>query len=39
MNYLPDDLKNKQFYFPAENGQEKRFKEWLKFLWKKIKRY
>lgn len=38
-NYLPDDLKNKQFYFPTENGQEKRLKEWLKFLWKKTKRY
>ena len=25
-NYLPDDLKNKQFYFPTENGQEKKIK-------------
>lgn len=23
-NYLPDNLKNKQFYFPSENGQEKK---------------
>ncbi len=38
-NYLPDDLKNKQFYFPTENGQEKRLKEWLKFLWKTKKNY
>jgi putative ATPase len=38
-NYLPDDLKNKQFYFPTENGQEKRLKEWLKFLWKAKKNY
>ena len=38
-NYLPDDLRNKQFYFPSENGQEKRLKDWLKFLWKKTKRY
>ena len=38
-NYLPDDLKNKQFYFPSENGQEKRLKDWLKFLWKTIKNY
>lgn len=38
-NYLPDDLKNKQFYFPTENGQEKKLKDWLKFLWKKTKRY
>ena len=29
-NYLPEDLKNKQFYFPTENGQEKRLKDWLK---------
>ena len=38
-NYLPDDLKNKQFYFPSENGQEKRLKDWLKFLWKTKKNY
>ena len=38
-NYLPDDLKNKQFYFPTENGQEKKLKDWLKFLWKAKKNY
>jgi putative ATPase len=38
-NYLPDDLKNRQFYFPTENGQEKRLKDWLKFLWKTKKNY
>ncbi len=38
-NYLPDDLKNKQFYFPTENGQEKKLKDWLKFLWKTKKKY
>jgi putative ATPase len=38
-NYLPEDLKNKQFYFPTENGQEKRVKDWLKFLWKTKKNY
>lgn len=38
-NYLPDELKTKQFYFPTENGQEKRLKEWLKFLWKTKKNY
>ena len=38
-NYLPEDLKNKQFYFPSENGQEKRLKDWLKFLWKTKKNY
>jgi putative ATPase len=38
-NYLPDDLKNKQFYFPTEIGQEKRLKDWLKFIWKTKKNY
>lgn len=38
-NYLPEDLKNKQFYFPTENGQEKRLKDWLKFLWNTKKNY
>jgi len=38
-NYLPEELKNKQFYFPSENGQEKRLKDWLKFLWKTKKNY
>ena len=38
-DYLPDELKGKQFYFPSEQGQEKKIKEWLKSLWKKKKRY
>lgn len=38
-DYLPKELKTKQFYFPTENGQEKRLKEWLKFLWKSKKNY
>ncbi len=38
-DYLPKELKNKQFYFPTENGQEKRLKDWLKFLWKTKKNY
>ena len=38
-NYLPEELKGRQFYFPTENGQEKKIKEWLKFLWKKLKKY
>lgn len=38
-NYLPENLKNKQFYFPTEIGQEKRLKDWLKFLWKTKKNY
>jgi putative ATPase len=33
-NYLPEELKGSQFYFPSENGQEKNLKERLKFLWK-----
>ncbi|MFO7525332.1 MAG: replication-associated recombination protein A [Ignavibacteriaceae bacterium] len=38
-NYLPDELKGEQFYFPTENGQEKKIKDWLKFLWKNKKKY
>lgn len=38
-NYLPEEIKGKQFYLPTENGQEKKIKEWLKFLWKKLKKY
>jgi putative ATPase len=38
-NYLPDELAGKQFYFPTEEGQEKKIKEWLKFLWKTKKKY
>ena len=38
-SYLPDELKNKQFYFPTEIGQEKKLKDWLKFLWKGRKKY
>ena len=38
-NYLPDELKNMQYYFPSEIGQEKKLKDWLKFLWKGKKKY
>ncbi len=38
-NYLPEELKNAQYYFPTENGQEKSLKERLKFLWKSWKKY
>ncbi len=38
-NYLPEELKNAQYYFPTENGQEKSLKERLKLLWKNRKRY
>ncbi len=37
--YLPKEMKKKQFYFPSENGQEKLFKERLAFLWKENKKY
>jgi len=38
-NYLPEELKGSQFYFPSENGQEKNLKERLKFLWRGKKKY
>lgn len=38
-NYLPEELTGKQYYLPTENGQEKKLKDWLKFLWKKKKKY
>lgn len=38
-NFLPDEIANKQFYFPSENGQEKKLKERLKSLWKGKKKY
>ncbi|MHB8579391.1 MAG: replication-associated recombination protein A [Ignavibacteriaceae bacterium] len=38
-NYLPEELKNVQYYFPTENGQEKSLKERLKLLWKSKKKY
>ncbi len=38
-NYLPEELKNKQYYFPSEMGQEKNLKERLKSLWKRKKKY
>ncbi|WP_029521314.1 replication-associated recombination protein A [Persephonella sp. IF05-L8] len=38
-NYLPAELKNKQYYLPTENGREKKIKERLKNLWKGIKKY
>jgi putative ATPase len=38
-NYLPDELKNQQYYFPTENGNEKNLKDRLKNLWKNKKKY
>ncbi len=37
--YLPDQLKNKTYYHPTENGREKQIKERLEMLWKKVKKY
>jgi len=38
-DYLPENLKSKQYYLPTENGQEKKLKERLKALWKGKKKY
>lgn len=38
-DYLPEELKNAQYYLPTENGQEKNLKERLKSLWKNRKKY
>ena len=38
-NYLPEELKGTQYYFPTENGQEKSIKDRLKAFWKNRKKY
>ncbi|MBI9070537.1 MAG: replication-associated recombination protein A [Melioribacteraceae bacterium] len=38
-NYLPDEMKNTQYYHPTENGIEKSLKERLVSFWKGIKKY
>ncbi|MGK9476522.1 replication-associated recombination protein A [Melioribacter sp. OK-6-Me] len=38
-NYLPEELKGKQYYHPTENGLEKNIKERLSLIWKKLKKY
>ena len=38
-NYLPEELKGKQYYLPTENGLEKGLKDRLKSLWKNRKKY
>jgi len=38
-DYFPKELKQSQYYFPTEIGQEKKLKDWLKFLWKNKKKY
>lgn len=31
--YLPDELKDRSYYIPTENGYEKNIKKWLEFLY------
>jgi len=38
-DYLPKEIKNKQYYLPSENGNEKTIKERLKQLWNGKKKY
>ncbi len=38
-NYLPEELKGSQYYFPTENGQENNLKDRLQALWKGRKKY
>jgi len=38
-NYFPEKMKDTQYYFPSENGQEKNLKDRLKALWKGRKKY
>ncbi|MBU2583811.1 MAG: replication-associated recombination protein A [Bacteroidetes bacterium] len=38
-DYLPEELKDKQYYKPTELGQEKNLKDRLKSLWGKRKKY
>lgn len=38
-NYLPEEMKDKQYYLPSENGNEKTIKERLMNLWKGRKKY
>lgn len=36
-DYLPQELKDRIYYYPTENGMEKKFKERLERIWKKRK--
>ena len=38
-DYLPESLKDKQFYQPTNNGREASLKKRLQNLWQKLKRY
>lgn len=37
--YLPDELKMRQYYYPSDEGMEKLIKERLSKLWGKLKKY
>jgi putative ATPase len=38
-SYMPEELKNVQFYSPSENGFEKTIKERLVKFWQGLKKY
>jgi putative ATPase len=38
-NYLPGELRNAQYYYPTQNGQEKSIKERLSQYWGRKKKY
>jgi len=38
-DYMPEKIKNEQFYFPTEEGMEKQIKERLSAKWKNKKKY
>ena len=38
-DYFPTEMKKTQYYFPTENGQEKKLRDRLKSIWSKIKDY
>lgn len=38
-NYLPEELKERQYYLPTQIGHEKTILERLRTLWKKFKKY
>ncbi len=38
-NYLPEELKERQYYYPKPLGHEKTILERMKLLWQKLKKY
>jgi putative ATPase len=38
-NYFPSEMKNTQYYYPTENGQEKNLKSRLQNIWKNLKNF